>query len=110
MKDSPCKNCHREKGCRSACGDFKIWFCERWRALRRDALGIEPPDAPYTPAAIGRKPKYYTIRLRGDGRLLAAGTSMECAKAMGMSQDALLATVSAVLRGKNKKYTVLVED
>lgn len=55
--------------------------------------------------------KYYAVYLRETDELLASGTSAEVTKQLKLaSVDSFYCLVSRCLKGKNKKYEVLVED
>lgn len=53
---------------------------------------------------------YYSVYLRRTDELICAGTSAECAAALGRSVDSFYCMVSRVRKGKNRKYEVYQED
>lgn len=54
--------------------------------------------------------KYYTVYLNMDDSIVTSGTARECAKQMGKSENSFRSMISFTRSGKNKKYTVVVEE
>lgn len=55
--------------------------------------------------------KYYAVYLRKTDELIVCGNSLQCQKQLKLaSVDSFYSMVSKCLKGKNKKYEVLVEE
>ena len=56
-----------------------------------------------------RSDKYYTVYLRRDDSIVCHGTARECAAVMGMKLTTFYPTVYHTLKGKNRKYEIVVD-
>ena len=56
------------------------------------------------------KRKFYIVRLRADDRIVAVGSTEECARALKMSVPSFRTTVSRCRSGANMKYEIDVEE
>ena len=54
-------------------------------------------------------PMYYTVYLAEDDRIVAFGTSKDCASMLGMTVSSFHSTVSHVKKGINKRYEIYEE-
>ena len=51
-------------------------------------------------------PKFYIVRLRADDSVVAVGSSIECAKALGISVDSFRCAVTRSKKRIQNKYAI----